>query len=285
MTKDEFVKIVKKFNEDKVKFNWREIINQFKNFTTHVYDKYILNKPNYYTFNSGKEFKYWINHSDDLNFCENRFCPICGKFITKIVRKDWFYAKACCEEHSAQLAIINAQKTNIERYGHKSPMHNANVQEKVHENWKNKSKEEIDNHVDKIKNAKLKIHNDKNYNNRELAKETCLKRYGVENPLQIEKIKEKVKNTNLERYGTVAPIQNPVVKAKIEKTTKERYGTSKIGHVKEIRAKINNTMNEKYGGHGLKSNVIKEKVKNTNLERYGVPYPTLDLEIMKTNMY
>ena len=281
MTKDEFVKIVQKFNEDKVKFNWREIINQFKNFTTHVYDKYILNKPNYYTFNSGKEFKYWINHSDDLNFCENRFCPICGKFITKIVRKDWFYAKACCEEHSAQLAIINAQKTNIERYGHKSPMHNANIQEKVHENWKNKSKEEIDNHVDKIKNAKLKIHNDKNYNNRELAKETCLKRYGVENPLQIEKIKEKVKNTNLERYGTVAPIQNPVVKAKIEKTTKERYGTSKIGHVKEIRDKINNTMNEKYGGHGLKSNVIKEKVKNTNLERYGVPYPTLDLEIMK----
>ena len=32
-------------------------------------------------------------------------------------------------------------------------------------------------------------------------KNTCLKRYGADNPLQSEEIKEKIKKTNLEKYG------------------------------------------------------------------------------------
>lgn len=38
----------------------------------------------------------------------------------------------------------------------------------------------------------------------------------------------------------------------------------------EIRLKIRNTFNEKYGGHPLQNNIIKEKIKNTNVTKYGV---------------
>lgn len=39
------------------------------------------------------------------------------------------------------------------------------------------------------------------YNNRDGAKETCLKIYGIESPNKLEEKKEKAKNTCLERYG------------------------------------------------------------------------------------
>jgi hypothetical protein len=48
-------------------------------------------------------------------------------------------------------------------------------------------------------------------------KETNLKKYGVENPLQSEFIKEKVKKTNIERYGYENAMKNKGVKEKSQK--------------------------------------------------------------------
>ena len=39
-------------------------------------------------------------------------------------------------------------------------------------------------------------------------KNTCLEKYGVENPLLKEEIMQKAKATTLERYGTEYPMQN-----------------------------------------------------------------------------
>ena len=46
------------------------------------------------------------------------------------------------------------------------------------------------------------------------AKATTLKRYGVENPMQSEEVKEKAKATNLDRYGVENPMQNAEISEK-----------------------------------------------------------------------
>lgn len=53
----------------------------------------------------------------------------------------------------------------------------------------------------KMKNTLLERYGNENYVNVDKCKETCLKKYGVENPYQSEEIKEKIKQTMLERYG------------------------------------------------------------------------------------
>lgn len=109
------------------------------------------------------------------------------------------------------------------------------------------------NHYDLKKDKKLsKIHadrtreikyGDKNYNNREKAKETCLEKYGIDNPFKdIEKIQGSIEN----KYGVKHPCQN-----------------------QDIMDKFRNTMEQKYGGIGYGSNVISDKIRKTTVEKYG----------------
>ena len=57
-------------------------------------------------------------------------------------------------------------------------------------------------------------------------------------------------------------------KQRREKTCIEKFGERNVFIAK--KDKIKDTMNQKYGGYTLQSNILKEKVKNTNLKRYGV---------------
>ncbi len=61
---------------------------------------------------------------------------------------------------------------------------------------------------------------------------------------------------------------------KFKKSLKEGYGSycsiKCNNQSKEQREKINKTFNEKFGGHPMNSNKVKDKVKKTNLEKYGV---------------
>ena len=102
-------------------------------------------------------------------------------------------------------------------------------------------------------------------------KKTNLERYGVENAMQNESIKDKVKETNLERYGFEYGFQNEDIKEKTKKTNLERYGVEYIVQNKDIKDKINQTILYRYGVEYISQNEsIKDKVKETNLERYGV---------------
>ena len=135
------------------------------------------------------------------------------------------------------------------------------------------------------------------------AKNTCLERYGVENPLQNKKIKEKQKNTCLERYGVENPMQNEEIKEKLKNTCLEKYGVEYSSQNEEIKEKRKNTCLERYGvecslwddkihqktintclekygvEHPLQNENIKQKVKDTCLERYGVENPLKNEEI------
>lgn len=82
---------------------------------------------------------------------------------------------------------------------------------------------------------------------RKKAKQTCLERYGVDNPMKVERFKEKVK------YYDIA-----AAKEKAKQTWLERYGVD----------------------HPMKVTQIREKAKQTCLGRYGVEHPMHNASIV-----
>lgn len=88
-------------------------------------------------------------------------------------------------------------------------------------------------------------------------KETCLEKWGVENPMQSEEIKDKLKNSLLEAYGVDHYSKTEEFKQKYKDTCLLKWG-------------VDNT---------FKSEKVKEKIKYSNLEKFGVEYPQQNLEI------
>jgi len=125
---------------------------------------------------------------------------------------------------------------------------------------------------------------------RDKVKQTNLNKYGVEFPLQNEKILNKVKQTNLNKYGVESTLLNKNVKNKIKQTNIEKYGVENPFQSKLIRNKIKQTNLNKYGVENIfeneevrkKINVkywnktnderkkIVQKAKQTNINKYGV---------------
>ena len=137
----------------------------------------------------------------------------------------------------------------------------------------------------------------------EKVKQTCIKKYGVENISQLKETKEKVKKTiknrygvdniskledvkqkkrikSLEKYGVDCVLLNDEIKEKIKKTNIEKYGVDNASKSKIVRNKTRNTNLKKYGvEYPGQSEIIKNKIKNTNLQRYGVPCALQNEEI------
>lgn len=77
-----------------------------------------------------------------------------------------------------------------------------------------------------------------------------IKKYGVDNPLKSEVIRDKIKQTNIEKYGAENIFQSNIIKDKIKNTNIEKYGNKCC----------------------LCNEDIKAKTRETNIKRYGVPY-------------
>lgn len=69
------------------------------------------------------------------------------------------------------------------------------------------------------------------------VKKSNLKKLGVENPFQSEKIKEKIKKTNLKNYGFDHPMQSELVKNHLKKSNLEKYGFEHPMQFDEIKKK------------------------------------------------
>ena len=63
---------------------------------------------------------------------------------------------------------------------------------------------DVKSHMEQIKKTKLERYNNINYNNRAQAKETCLERYGVENPFRDT---EKIKLSYMKKFGVTHPMK------------------------------------------------------------------------------
>ncbi|MGI0075910.1 MAG: DUF7487 domain-containing protein [Nitrosopumilaceae archaeon] len=129
----------------------------------------------------------------------------------------------------------------------------------------------------------------------EKRKQTCLKKYGVENPAQLEQTKRKRRQTNLIKYGTEYAQQSIQIKEKIKHTvlkihnarsklTKDNIqekrrltNLKKYGswHQQTVKARnnISETMTKVWSKRSpAKLKEIQENRKKTNLEKYGEEY-------------
>jgi len=133
---------------------------------------------------------------------------------------------------------------------------------------------------EKKKQTMLEKYGEKNYNNRTKAKQTCINKYDVENPSQVEKIKEKKKNAFLKHYGVENPFQSEEIKEKMKQTNLKNLGVEYPMQSSNIQKKVRQTSLKNYGvENAQQSPEIKEKVKRTNLKNLGVEYPMQSLKI------
>jgi hypothetical protein len=72
-------------------------------------------------------------------------------------------------------------------------------------------------------------------------KDTCLEKYGFNNPLQSDNIKQKSKDTCLEKYGVEFALQSEEIKDKSIKTCFKKYGVSHYSKTNEFVEKSKQT--------------------------------------------
>ena len=102
-------------------------------------------------------------------------------------------------------------------------------------------------------------------------KEIYLEKYGVENPFQLESVKEKIKKTNLERYGVDSYTKTNEYKEKSKETCLNNWGVENPSQSIEIKNRKKNTSIRNWGVDSYtKTNEYKEKSKETCLQKYGV---------------
>ena len=181
--------------------------------------------------------------------------------------KNKYYCSKCREIKKKELYLI--------KFGVDNPMKLDSVKNKIKNN--NIKKYGVVN-VFQIDEVKKKI------------KETCLEKYGVENPNKSFYIREKTKKTCLEKYGVENPLQNEDILKKSKETCLEKYGVDSYMRTKEFRKKSkdylllnkvelikkrSNTNVKKYGFVNVfQLEHIKEKIKKTCIEKYGVEHPS-----------
>ena len=113
------------------------------------------------------------------------------------------------------------------------------------------------------------------------AKETFLKKYGVDNPAKSKEVLVKIQKTNLDRYGVECSAQSEVVKEKIKATNLKKYGVEYSFQAEEVRDKIKATSLERYGvDNPSKSDVIKNRIVESNHKNLGVDYPMQSKDVM-----
>lgn len=208
------------------------------------------------------------------------------------------------------------KQTSLEKYGTDYPMQNKDVQEKVKQSTLEKYG--VENYMqtqegkDKVKASVQESYNGFTLEQSSLLREkyesTMLERYGVITPMSSPELLEKMKSNNLEKYGTEWAATTDEVNERRKATNVERYGTENPWGSSEIRKKIEATMIEKYGTtnamynpemaritserqqqamiakYGVNASVlvpeIREKMIQTNMERYGVPWYGMSQEFV-----
>ena len=100
------------------------------------------------------------------------------------------------------------------------------------------------------------------------AKETCISRYGVDNPFQDAGVKDKIKLSNLENHGVEYPMQSAVIMGKAIATNQSRYGVDRPLQNKEISDKAIATMHAKFGGHPMANNELRSVIIKANRVKF-----------------
>lgn len=153
------------------------------------------------------------------------------------------------------------------------------------------------------KKTKLEKYGDENYNNPAKNKETCIKRYGVDNIYKSDKFKEhskriklekygdekftnrqKARLTCLEKYGNENYMSSQDFKDKSKEYYQKNYNKDYFVETNEFQEKRINTCNKKYNIDSFsKTNEFKQKCKETWINNYGVEHP-MKSEVIKNKL-
>lgn len=110
-------------------------------------------------------------------------------------------------------------------------------------------------------------------------KETMLSKYGVDNYSKTDEYKSEFKLTMLERYGVTNPRKDKEINKKAVNTCVERYGGASPSCDKTVALKASDTVKRNFGGFGMASPELSKRIRQTNIDRYGVEIPTQSNEI------
>lgn len=112
-----------------------------------------------------------------------------------------------------------------------------------------------------------------NYNE-EQRKKTTKERYGHELPFKNPEIVKKSKETMRLKYGVDNFAKSPYFSETIRRNSQEKYGTNHHNQDEGNKAKIFKTWLKNWGKRNPALHpLVKTKIKNTLMERYGVDHP------------
>jgi len=258
---------------------------------------HLLNQHNI----SGKEY-----YDKYLKGPNESKCIICGK-PTNFIKITQGYYKTCCRKCAAISGSDKMKQTKLERYGDPNFVNiekckNTKLQRYGNENYNNteqniktclnrygvenifqqkdikktileKRKEVgIINIVKKTKNTKLEQYGDENYNNREKAISTCIKKYGVSNAFQMSKTRKLLKE--LEEHKRTKKF--PVIVKSFEKRGYTVLTT--LDEFQEDSTVIRFICPEKHEHHILLSNWYKRHKCGICGLKYSVSRPELEIQ-------
>lgn len=182
----------------------------------------------------------YYNGIKDIPLCE------CGKPV-KFHGYAYGFSKFCCpscagKNENVQLKL---KHTLIDNYG-------ENYQEQI---------------INKGKRTKKIKYGDPYFNNKEKSKQTCLEKYGVDNPMKFKEVQEKSKQTCLEKYGNeyflksqqYSDIRDKCLE-KSKQTCLEKYGSTSVMASQAVKDKVKQTCLEKYG---VEWNCMRKEAKNS----------------------
>ena len=142
-----------------------------------------------------------------------------------------------------------AKQTCIDKYGVEYPMQSDEIKELTKQNNLIKYGETHPLKTEYYRKLLSDIISSEEVQNK--IKQTCLEKYGVDNPFKSQKIKDKIKKVWLEKLGVDNPWKSKDIQNKIKQTCLEKYGTE----------------------YPIQSNEIKELIKQNNLIKYGETHP------------
>jgi G:T-mismatch repair DNA endonuclease (very short patch repair protein) len=112
------------------------------------------------------------------------------------------------------------------------------------------------------------------------TKNTCLKKYGTENPAQNSEIKQKQADTLQLRYGVPHYSKTNEFKDKWKKTCQEKFGVDNPNQSPEIREKSKRTCIDRYGvDNANKLDSVKKQKTETCMKTHGVLHPMQSEEV------
>jgi len=210
--------------------------------------------------------RYVLNNMTEKNI----ICPVCNKENKQWVNEQW--TLTCNNKDKEHLLYLNSERTRLSKEGHFRnnggwAMSNKEIQEKGKRTRLKKYGVEHYAQTSEFKEF-MQVNKDKHNNSRI---KTTRERYGVDYACQNEKIKIKcsikTKEALLLKYGVEHPTQIPGINQKISttvlKTCNQKFGGNSPSNDPKIYQKLIENRNKP---------VVKRKIEDTNLKRYGVLY-------------